>query len=41
MEIPEVKEQLKSRIIQATKNFTMGDMTDGESYRRLEEQNKK
>jgi hypothetical protein len=40
MEIPEVKEQLKSRIIQATKNFTMGDMTDGESYRRLEEQNK-
>ena len=40
MEIPEVKEQLKLRIIQATKKFTMGDMTDSKSYKRLEEQNK-
>lgn len=37
MEVPEVKEQLKSRMIQATKSFTLGDMKDSQSYRRLEE----
>lgn len=40
MEVPEVKEQLKSRIIQATKNFTLGDMKDAKSYKMLTQQNK-
>ena len=35
MDIPEVKEQLKARIIQATKNFTLGDQSDGQSYKKL------
>lgn len=36
MDIPEVKEQIKNRIIQATKNFTLGDQSDNDSYKRLE-----
>jgi len=37
MDIPEVKEQLKNRLIQATKNFTLGDKSDNDSYKQLEE----
>jgi hypothetical protein len=37
MDIPEVKEQLKNRLIQATKNFTLGDKSDSNSYKQLEE----
>lgn len=37
MDIPEVKEQLKLRLIQAAKNFTLGDKGDSDSYRQLEE----
>lgn len=37
MDIPEVKEQLKARLIQATKNFTLGDKSDSESFRQLGE----
>jgi len=36
MELPEIKEQLKARLIEATKNFTLGDKSDGESYKKLE-----
>lgn len=36
MDIPEVREQLKNRLIQATKNFTLGDQSDKDSYKRLE-----
>ncbi|MBW8050075.1 MAG: hypothetical protein FVQ77_06995 [Cytophagales bacterium] len=37
MDIPEVKKQLKRRMIQATKNFTLGDKSDSDSFRQLEE----
>ncbi|HEY5125363.1 MAG TPA: hypothetical protein VIK14_16655 [Ignavibacteria bacterium] len=37
MDIPEVKEHLKNRLIQATKNFTLGDKSDGDSFKQLEE----
>ena len=36
MDVPEVKEQLKNRLIQATKNFTLGDKSDSDSYKELE-----
>jgi len=36
MEIPEIREQLKSRIIQATKNLTLGDQSNAKSHRLLE-----
>lgn len=36
MDVPEVKEQLKNRLIQATKNFTLGDKSDSDSYKGLE-----
>lgn len=36
MDIPEVKEQLRNRLIQATKNFTLGDQSDSDSYKNLE-----
>jgi len=35
IELPEIKEQLKIRLIEATKNFTLGDKSDGESYKKL------
>ena len=35
MDIPEIKEQLKSRLIQATMDFTLGDKSDSSSYRKL------
>src|SRR5690606_35276786 len=35
MDIPEIKEQLKLRLIQATKNFTLGDQSDNDSYKQL------
>lgn len=37
MNIPEIKEQLKNRLIQATKNFTLGDNSDSQSYKKLKE----
>lgn len=36
MEIPEIKELLRKRLIQATKNFTLGDQSDNDSYKQLE-----
>lgn len=35
MEVPEIKEQLKARLIEATKNFTLGDKSDEDSYKKL------
>jgi hypothetical protein len=35
MDIPEVKEQLRERLIEATRNFTLGDKSDKDSYKKL------
>lgn len=35
MEAPEIKEQLKLKMIEATKTFTLGDKSDNNSYRQL------
>jgi hypothetical protein len=37
LDIPEAKELLKRKLIEATKNFTMGDKSDNQSYRQLGE----
>lgn len=36
MDIPEIKEQLKSRLIQATMDFTLGDKSDSSSHKKLQ-----